>query len=144
MIYEKHLIIDWTIFFSEKEIIDEISHFDNLFLYEKIIIPPLKEKEKILSDFYNMPVNDFRGENEFIIYVIHDKNPIYDYRDTSKGLRLVNYKMFDLKQVLRKKTGGFKVHATDNIQETKNNLLSLGLFDKYYSQKKFKIGRAHV
>ncbi|MCK9563722.1 MAG: hypothetical protein M0R02_13510 [Bacteroidales bacterium] len=138
MIYEKHLIIDWTIFFSEKEIIDEISHFDNLFLYEKIIIPPLKEKEKILSDFYNMPVNDFRGENEFIIYVIHDKNPIYDYRDTSKGLRLVNYKMFDLKQVLRKKTGGFKVHATDNIQETKNNLLSLGLFDKYYSQKKFK------
>ena len=30
--------------------------------------------------------------------------------------------MFDLKKSLRKITGGCKIHATDNIQETKDNL----------------------
>ena len=37
--------------------------------------------------------------------------------------------MFDLKKSLRKITGGCKIYATDNIQETKDNLKVLGLFD---------------
>ena len=74
---------------------------------------------------------------DFNLYIIQDNNPIYDYRNTSKGNRKVNINMFDLKQSLRKITGGCKIHATDNIQETKDNLKVLGLFDEYYHQKKF-------
>ncbi len=32
---------------------------------------------------------------------------------------------------------GFTIHGTDNIQETKDNLRVLGLFNKYYKRKKF-------
>ena len=85
----------------------------------------LNNKQQIMSKFYNTEVNDFRGETDFNIYLIKDTNPIYDYRKTSKGVRKVNIHMFDLKQSLRKITSGHKIHATDNIQETKDNLKTL-------------------
>ena len=61
-------------------------------------------------------------EKQFNLYIIKDLNPVYDYRKTSKGNRLVNIHMFDTKQSLRKVAGGYNIHATDNIQETKDNL----------------------
>lgn len=82
-------------------------------------------------------VNDFRGKKPFKLYIVKDNNPTYKKRYTSKGNRLVNIKLFDLKKELRKIVGGCRIHATDNIQETKHNLKSLGLFQKYYKQKKF-------
>ena len=42
-----------------------------------------------------------------------------------------------MKKSLRKITGGYKIHATDNIQETKDNLKTLGIYDKYYNKKTF-------
>ncbi len=42
-----------------------------------------------------------------------------------------------MKKSLREITGGVKIHATDNIQETKDNLKTLGLYDKYYNKKTF-------
>ena len=48
---------------------------------------------------------------------------------------MVNVNIFDFKMSLREK--GHRVHATDNIQETKDNLKVLSLFDKYYMEKKF-------
>ena len=50
---------------------------------------------------------------------------------------MVNTKLFDLKVHLRNIVGGYKIHGTDNIQETKNNLRCLGLFQQYYKQKNF-------
>ena len=63
----------------------------------------MKNKSVVLSKFYNMEVDDFRGETSFHIYQIDDLNPIYDYRLTSKGQRIVNTKLFDLKKKLREK-----------------------------------------
>ena len=90
-----------------------------------------------MSKFYDTTVDDFRGSQNFNIYIIKDNNPIYDYRKTSKGNRRVNIHLFDLKISLRKITGGYKIHATDNIQETKDNLKCFGLYNKYYDAKKF-------
>ena len=82
----------------------------------------LAQKKKIISEFYKFPVDDFRGSTDFNLYIIKDTNPIYDYRKTSKGYRKI--------------TGGYKIHATDNIQETKDNLKALNLYHQYYNEKK--------
>lgn len=71
------------------------------------------------------------------MYFIYDHNPKYDFRPTSKGQRIVNTAMLDLKRALRKEMGGgFKIHATDNIQETKENMKALGMPEEY-DQRQF-------
>lgn len=132
-IYEIHLLIDWTCYF------DDIKRFldNSLEIIDIKKIKKLTNKKKVLSKFYNTNVDDFRGNTDFNIYIIKDKNPIYDFRQTSKGKHRVNIHLFDLKKTLRKITGGYKIHATDNIQETKENLKVLGLYDTYYKEKKF-------
>jgi hypothetical protein len=130
---ELHILIDWTCYFSSIE-----NEFKNsLQLIEKIHMKKLEEKKNIISKFYDTPVDDFRGNTDFNIYIVKDTNPVYDNRNTTKGNRKVNIHMFDLKQSLRKITGGCKIHATDNIQETKDNLKVLGLYEKFYNNKTF-------
>jgi hypothetical protein len=131
---ETHLIIDWTNFFINLD--NWIK--DTLELKEKILIKKIENKSKIMSKFYGTNVNDFRGETDFNLYILEDKGPIYDYRNTSKGYRKVNINIFDLKIKLRKITGGYKIHTTDNIQETKDNLKALNIFEQYYKQLKFE------
>lgn len=66
------------------------------------------------------------GSKGFSLYLIKDKNEIYDYRDTTSGKRKVNIRIFDLKKKLRLLTGGgHKIHATDDQNEVKLNLASL-------------------
>ena len=130
---EMHLLIDWTCSFDNLN-----KRFPScLHVIDKIKMDKSKNKSEIISKFYKTKVDDFRGATEFNLYIIRDTSPNYDYRKTSKGLRKVNTNVFDFKKTLRKITGGYKIHATDNIQETKENLKVLGLFDKYYKQKKF-------
>jgi hypothetical protein len=132
---ETHLIIDWKNYFIYID--DYITK--PLRLITKQTIKKLNNKRKTMSEFYGVNVDDFRGEIDFTLYILEDTNPIYDYRKTTKGKRKVNINIFDLKIRLRNITGGgCKIHATDNIQETKDNLKTLNLFHQYYKQKKFK------
>ena len=131
---ETHLIIDCTNYFISLD--DKIKN--SLKIVNKIVLKKLENKNSIISKFYDVNVNDFRGETDFTLYILEDNNPIYDYRKTSKGYRKVNINIFDLKSKLRNITGGYKIHATDNIQETKDNLKTLNLFNQYYKQKQFK------
>lgn len=131
---ELHIIIDWTRHFDDIKSI--IKNYD-LEIKNTIFHPALSNKKEVLSAFYNAIVDDFRGETPFNIYIIIDNEPIYDYRNTSKGIRIVNTKLFDIKMHLRNIVGGYRIHATDNIQETKNNLRCLGLFDTLYKQTVF-------
>jgi len=132
---ELHILIDWTsrldIDFVNSSICEFQLDVRNIHYHEA-----LPNKKDVLSAFYNTIVDDYRGETPFRIYIINDSNPVYDYRHTTKGKRLVNTKLFDLKSHLRNLAGG-KIHGTDNIQETKHNLRCLGLFQQYYKQKKF-------
>tara|TARA_B110000003_G_scaffold2302_2_gene2420 strand:- start:1106 stop:2269 length:1164 start_codon:yes stop_codon:yes gene_type:complete len=91
-----------------------------------------------LSRFYgeNLPKNSHKekhcGADSFYCIIVKDCNPIYEIRDTSKGARVVNVKLFDSKQLYRSWTGGgHRIHATDNIEETKFQLALL--FGKDYN-----------
>lgn len=83
-----------------------------------------------------MEVDDFRGKTAFNMYFIYDLDPKYDFRPSSKGKRLVNVAMFDFKRLLRQDMGGgFKIHATDNIQECKDNMRALEMPDEYQDRR---------
>ena len=131
---ELHIIIDWKQKYKKDYILKKIKD-NKLSLHKFIEHKKLNDKATIMSKFYNMAVDDFRGETTFNIYLLNDYNPIYKLRNTSKGKRLVNTKIFDLKKTLR--NNDYSIHGTDNIQETKDNLVALNLFDTYYEQKRF-------
>ena len=82
-ISELHLLIDWKCHFSDLE--NKITN--SLHLVTKIQHKKLKQKKEIISKFYNVSVDDFRGNTDFNIYIIKDTNPVYDYRKTTKGNR---------------------------------------------------------
>ena len=131
---ETHLLIDWDCYFDFDTLKKKLS-YHGLETVSYFKHPKLKNKVEIMSKFYDVLVDDYRGETDFNIYIIIDTLPVYNYRDTTKGNRMVNVNIFDFKMLLREK--GHRVHATDNIQETKDNLKVLSLFDKYYMEKKF-------
>ena len=133
---ETHLLIDWDCFFDTNVIKKYLNDYD-LELKKCFRHPKLENKIETMSKFYEVPVDDWRGGTEFNLYIIIDNNPSYNNRETSKGIRKVNVNIFDLKKSLRKITGGYRIHATDNIQETKDNLKALGIFDEYYNERKF-------
>lgn len=135
-VVETHLLIDWTMAFDQTIITEKINN-KNLQYISTIHRSKIAKKTELLSKFYGCHVDDFRGETDFNIYIIYDTSPVYDQRLTSKGLRKVNIKLFDLKQDLRQITKTHSIHATDNIQETKHNLKTLGLFTDHYKQKQF-------
>jgi len=98
-----------------------------------------------LSRFYgeNLPKNSDKekhcGTDTFCCIIVKDNKPIYATRDTSKGARVVNTKLFDAKQLYRSWTSGNKIHATDNIEETKLQLALLygKDYNEYLSQDTF-------
>lgn len=91
-----------------------------------------------LSRFYgeNLPKNSQKekhcGTETFCCIIVKDNKPTYAIRDTSKGARVVNSNLFDAKQLYRSWTSGNKIHATDNIAETKLQLALL--FGKDYNE----------
>lgn len=133
---EQHLIIDWSNSLSSKIVTSHIQE-SGLTLTNVIHVPRLRYPVKTITEFYNVgfEVNDERGTTDFTVYLV-DSPVVYDMRSTTKGDRLVNVKLFDLKQILRNLVTT-QIHATDNIQETKCNLKVLGLYEKYYNEKKF-------
>lgn len=143
-LFEQHLLIDWFLVFKKTEIIETLKK--NKFKNIQAIKHSINEDEriKIMSNFYRMedlelgewPLSDMRGKSDFLIYKFEDHDPNYNYRDTSKSNRLVNINTFDLKVRLREETKSL-IHMTDNIQETKDNLRVLNLYEKCYKQKKF-------
>ena len=65
---ELHILIDWTCYFPKLE--DNIIR--PLQLIKKIKMSKLKDKKKIMSNFYNVNVDDFRGKTDFNIYILKD------------------------------------------------------------------------
>ena len=142
---EQHILIDWKNIFSKEEIKKILINRNlSLIKFKQFKIPAKKVKSTMVK-FYNLEPyqwyeNDKRGKKQFNIYIILDKYPIYRERTTSKGFRYVNIKMFDLKKDLRMSIGpkNCLIHASDNIQETKDNLRVLGLFKELYKERSFR------
>lgn len=129
---EIHLFIIWSkATYEKKNILSDISN-----KFSVVDIYNITWSEEMfpdnLSRFYgqNLPKNSHKekhcGNGTFTCIIVQDKNPIYDARQTSKGVRVVNTNLFDAKKLYRSWTGGgHKIHATDNIRETRLQLMLL-------------------
>ena len=142
---EKHILIDWINFYSKEEIKRILIENDLFLIKIKEHYIPQNKVHETMCEFYNLKKyqwskNDQRAKEPFTIYLIKDNSPIYKERNTSKGIRKVNVKMYDLKNNLRSSINSNNcfIHGTDNIQETKDNLRTLGLFDQLYERKSFE------
>lgn len=129
---EIHLFIIWSKGLTAKDnILKDIASNFEIIKATEVTWSPQKFSEN-LSRFYgeNLPKNSSKekhcGKDTFLCIVVKDNNVTYNLRPTSKGLKAVNSNMFDAKQRYRKLTGGgHKIHATDNVTETKHNLYLL-------------------
>ena len=66
------------------------------------------------------------GVGPFLLCVIIDKNPRYDLRSTTKGVRTVNVNTFDAKQTYRSLVDNkYRIHGTETEEETKHDLMIL-------------------
>ena len=129
---EIHLFILWSKVSSERENIlsDIAGKFIILDIYN---ITWSKNKfSENLSRFYgqNLPKNSKKeqhcGSETFTCVIVRDESPKYEPRHTSKGIRVVNVNLFDSKKLYRSWTGGgHKIHATDDVEETRIQLMLL-------------------
>ena len=93
-----------------------------------------------LSRFYgeNLPSSSHKekhcGTGTFCCIIVKDSKPLYEVRETSKGPKVVNARVFDAKQLYRIWTGGgHKIHASDNIYESRQQIaLLFGKSLNYY------------
>jgi len=136
LLVEQHFMVDWTLFYTEQKFREVVKRWPNLVIRKMVKHPVFTNKTErvsVFSKMYNTYKDDFRGTTEFNMYWVYDMSPKYDLRIAAyKVERPVNVAMFDLKRWLRKDMGGgVKIHATDNIQETKDNMVALGLPEEY-------------
>ena len=129
---EVHLFIAWpNALHAVKNILSDLSeHFLRLGVFN--ITWSDRYFENNMSRFYGLRLTDVAGKIEhcgrgtFVVAVLLDEQPIYDYRWTSRGARWVNTRMFDAKQRYRKWVGGgHRIHATENVEETDHDIALL-------------------
>lgn len=129
---ECHLFILWSNSrYKENEILADISQrFKIVGLFEITWV-----KKNVASNFsrfydHSLPPNSEKerhaGSDEFLLVIVFDENPRYDYRDTSKGKVYVNSNMFDAKSRYRIMTGGgHKIHGTNNREEFRHDVVMI-------------------
>lgn len=129
---ELQLFIIWKNAFDKKdEIIDDMN---KKFVIRNIykVIWNDENWSNNLSRFYGTRLPEGSGKEEhcgkeyFLLIIVEDKNPKYEYRETSHGLEKVNINMFDKKMLYREWTGGgHKIHATNDLKEVNHDLTLL-------------------
>lgn len=129
---ELHLFILWErARYQQEKILDDIrEHFSIVKLYEISWTPEMVSSN--LTRFYgeNLPSHSDKeqecGVGPFLLVIVRDEHPNYEYRETSHGKEKVNINMFDGKAKYRSWTkGGHKIHGTNTTQETNHNLTML-------------------
>ena len=115
---------------KEKEIIDDIkTRFELMNIFEVEWTKEIFSKN--LTRFYgeNLPKNSSKekhvGNGLFLLIIVKDNNPIYGYRNTSKGAKYLNVNFFDSKSMYRSWTGKHMVHGTNDMVEFKHDLMML-------------------
>lgn len=136
---ELHLFILWENALPQKQcILDDINnHFSVVQNYLITWTPELVSSN--YSRFYGtkLPSNSEKervcGSGPFMLIIVKDEAPVYDYRKTSSGQEYVNVNMFDAKTRYRLWTNaGHRVHGTNNEIETNHDLtllLGINMFD---------------
>ena len=159
---ETHLIIDWTEYYTG-DFLETACQRVGLELTRAVAMPsivPDATRLATTSTFHDVNIDAFdldpRGAAPFKVFVLRGVNPTYALRTTTtcsqvfggllhssfqldQNCRVVNAKVFDLRQNLRNVFKGSKqliIHGTGNIQEIKGNLPALGLLE-HYAPKQF-------
>ena len=140
---ELHLFIIWKNALNKKQ--DILADIRTKFSVIKILNINWSDElfAANMTRFYgqNLPDQSFKeqhcGKGEFCLIVVEDESPLYRDRVTTHGKETVNSNMFDSKRKYRDLTGGgHRIHGTDNIEETKHNLVMLlGLSPDEFVQK---------
>ena len=85
-----------------------------------------------MSRFYgvNLPLGAFKEDQHdvgpFLLCIVKDKNPKYDYVETPKEKIRVNINIYETKQTYRSWTGGGNnVHSSNTKEETEHDLVLL-------------------
>ncbi|TLP80750.1 hypothetical protein [Maribacter sp. ACAM166] len=129
---EVHVFIVWSKGLNQKEkILKDIGQCFEVLQCVTTTWSKQKFPEN-LSRFYgeNLPKNSSKekhcGTDTFFCIIVRDNQPIYELRETSKGIKPVNINMFDAKQRYREWTGGgHKIHGSDNVTEAQSNIYLL-------------------
>lgn len=144
MNHEHHLFIIWSKARKhEKSIVADIDKkFDILY---KVNVKWSKENfSSNLTRFYgvNLPPNSGKeehiGDDTFLVIVVKDVEPRYDYHETSAGVKHINSRTFLSKIEYRDLTGGgHKIHGTNTQKEFSHDFAllfgcSLDDFSKKY------------
>lgn len=139
---EQHLCVDWTCHYDEvtlrQRFVTKGLHVTTVFRCD-----PLSAPLATMARFYGLQptqwdTSDVRGTVPFRLFLLTDPTPRYLPRPTTKGTRYVNVNLFDIKaEVRRQGLSEHPIHATDNIQETKDNLAALGLVETHYRRRTF-------
>ena len=122
---ELHLIILW-----DENNIHEVEDTirERFKIVKKLWIPSLDElRVDVLNIIYRfeLPVEELmsvsKGTHPMFVFVVIDENPVYELKQTSRQLKYFNKNLFNLKRELRKGRSNY-LHATDNIEETHDDL----------------------
>ena len=129
---ELHLFIIWkNALYKKDDIINDIEKkFEIINMYN--VTWSDKKYSENLSRFYGVKLlkdcekEKHCGRGTFLLIIVKDNNPKYDYRKTTAGVEFVNINMFDAKALYRKMTGGgHKIHCTNSLKETNHDLTLL-------------------
>lgn len=132
---ELHLIVLWqNARYKQQEILNDIK--ENLAVLECYEIAWTPDKvANNYTRFYGVKLDSGSGKEQecgtgsFILITALDKNPKYDFVETSRGFEWVNINLFNLKEKYRSWTnGGHKIHTTNSVKETNHDItLLLGI-----------------
>ena len=128
---ECHLIVLWNrARREERRICDDLAQRVKVLASVELAWPI--NAEAAFRQFYGVKLKTARGKvrecgaGPFKVLVVRMENPVYEDRNTSRGIERVNVTMFDLKMKYRSWTGGgHKIHATNSVQETRRDILLL-------------------
>ena len=128
-----HLFIIWKNGrHKEGEIVNLIKQKFQILKKYEITWTPEKFRNNLSSLYCDDFTNDsfqeeHRGNGEFLVIIVKDLNPIFENRKTNNGIELVNINAFEFKYKIRNEIlhGDFQFHATNNLKETKHDLVLL-------------------
>lgn len=131
--YQLFILWERARYQQEHILADMREHFAIVKQYEICWTPEMVSSN--FTRFYgeNLPSHSEKeqecGTGAFLLVVVRDENPRYEYRMTSHGRELVNAKMFDAKQRYRDWTGGgHKIHCSNSAAEFNHDItLLIGL-----------------
>ena len=128
---ELHLVVLWEkARASEDRILADISR--HVEIVAKVELSWPGDPTECFGRFYGAKLHAAAGKTAqcgggpFLLVVVRDRKPRYGWRETSRGIELVNLRMFAMKSRYRAWTGGgHKVHTTNSPDETRRDVLLL-------------------